>query len=80
MFLVETWLNENVHKDKGWTHDSINVILKAPVGKEKQLIFCYAGSQKGWNKALPLFYELKKTGYYHEEMYHTVFENWFLIL
>lgn len=77
VFLDETWLNENVHKDKGWTDNSIQGTLKAPLGKGKRLIICHAGGQKGWINAPPLVFESKKTGDYHEEMDHTVFENWF---
>lgn len=77
VFLDETWLNENIHNDKGWTDDSIKGTLKAPLGKGKRLIICHAGSQKGWIEAPPLVFESKKTVDYHEEMDHKVFENWF---
>lgn len=77
VFLDETWLNENVHQDKGWTDDSIKATPKAPIGKGKRLIICHAGSQRGWIDAPPLVFESKKTGDYHEEMDHLVFENWF---
>lgn len=77
VFLDETWLNENVHHDKGWTNDTIKGTLKAPLGKGKRLIICHAGSKKGWISAPPLVFESKKTGDYHEEMDHNVFENWF---
>lgn len=33
--------------------------------------------QKGWIEAPPLVFQSKKTGDYHEEMDHKVFENWF---
>ena len=42
VFLDETWLNENEHKDKGWTDDSIKGTLKAPLGKGKRLIICHS--------------------------------------
>lgn len=77
IFLDETWLNENVHQDKGWTDGTIKGTLKAPLGKGKRLIICHAGNQKGWIKAPPLMFESKKTSDYHEEMDHVVFEDWF---
>lgn len=77
VFLDETWLNENIHQDKGWTDGTIKGTLKAPLGKGKRLIICHAGSRKGWIKAPPLVFESKKTSDYHEEMDHVVFENWF---
>lgn len=77
VFLDETWVNENISHDKGWTDGSVKGTLSAPLGKGKRLIVCHAGSQDGWIKAPPLIFQSCKTGDYHEEMDSKVFENWF---
>lgn len=77
VFLDETWVNQNIANDKGWTDDILKCTLKTPIGKGKRLIVCHAGSQNGWIDAPPLVLESKKTSNYHEEMNHVVFENWF---
>lgn len=77
VFLDETWVNESDSKKRGWTDDSVKGTLGTPIGKGKRLIICHAGSSSGWVKALPLVFESKKNGDYHEEMNSAVFENWF---
>lgn len=77
VFLDETWLNENISHEKGWTDGSVKATLSAPLGKGKRLIICHAGNQDGWIKAPPLVFQSRKTGDYHEEMDSKVFENWF---
>lgn len=77
VFLDETWLNENVRKETGWTDGTVLGTLSAPLGKGKRLIVCHAGSHSGWIKAPPLLFQSKKTGDYHEDMNAAVFEKWF---
>lgn len=77
VFLDETWLNENISHDKGWTDGTVKGTLGSPLGKGKRLIVCHAGSKQGWIKAPPLVFQSKKTSDYHEEMNSEVFENWF---
>lgn len=77
IFLDETWLNENVVKERGWTDGSVKGTLNSPLGKGKRLIVCHAGSAEGWINAPPLIFHSKKTNDYHEEMNSEIFESWF---
>lgn len=77
VFLDETWLNENISQDKGWTDGTVKGTIGSPLGKGKRLIICHAGSKQGWIKAAPLVFQSKKTSDYHEDMNSEVFENWF---
>lgn len=77
VFLDETWMNENISKEKGWTDGTVKGTLAAPLGKGKRLIICHAGSQQGWIEAPPLVFRSNKTSDYHEDMNADVFERWF---
>ncbi|XP_054277709.1 uncharacterized protein LOC128996416 [Macrosteles quadrilineatus] len=77
IFLDETWLNENIVKERGWTDGSVKGTLNSPLGKGKRLIVCHAGSANGWINAPPLIFQSKKTNDYHEEMNAEIFEGWF---
>lgn len=77
IFLDETWLNQNIACEKGWTDETVKGTLNTPIGKGKRLIICHAGSNNGWIDAPPLVFQSKKTNDYHEEMNASVFEDWF---
>lgn len=58
-FFDETWLNENISKERGWTDGIVKATLNSPLGKGKGLVV--AESAKGWIDAPPLwFFDIKK--------------------
>lgn len=87
-YLDETWLNEGHTKEKVWVDNSITskrkafidgltTGLKNPSGKGRRLIILHIGSENGFIEECLLVFEGKKTADYHDEMNHTVFEEWF---
>lgn len=77
VWVDETWVNVGHSQKKGWTDDSVEGTMAAPVGKGGRIILLHAGSSTGFVPNCLLLFTSKKTNEYHEEMNHKVFFKWF---
>ena len=90
VYLDETWVNQNHHKQYAWLPDLkllgidadkrlIRTLPKLPSGKGKRLIVLHAGSaQQGFIPEMKhVFIASKSDGDYHGEMNSKVFLEWF---
>lgn len=89
VYLDETWVNQNHHKNYGWLpkcqpfgkdveQDRTVKLPKFPSGKGKRLIVLHCGSKDGFIPGCELvFVGQHKDGDYHSEMNSKLFLDWF---
>jgi len=81
IYLDETWVNQNHSKHYIWQGPGGEGGHRVPIGKGARLILCHAGSsQHGFIENAQLLFQSKNKGNYHQQMDHTVFEEWFIEL
>ncbi|XP_054267245.1 uncharacterized protein LOC128989381 [Macrosteles quadrilineatus] len=77
VWLDETWVNTGHTLARGWTDETTEGTLAAPIGKGSRLILLHAGTSEGFVPNCCLLFSSKKTTDYHEEMNHDKFFKWF---